>query len=158
MKTIILDNIRVPVEMGFGRGLDNSIISAAKKRLGTADFEYSGIFHKSIDARHKNKINYVVSAKFMIDDSFTLDGIKGCKINVIKEQEKLIPGNKKLENPPVITGSGPSGLFCAYLLALNGFEPIVLERGDNIDDRKKKVKKLWTNGELDTESNVQFGE
>ena len=158
MKTIILDNIRVPVQAGFGRGLDNSIISAAKKRLGTADFEYSGLIHKSIDARHKNKINYVVSAKFVIDDSFTLAGIKECKPHILKEQEKLVPGNKKLDNPPVIVGSGPSGLFCAYILALNGYEPIVLERGDSIDERKQKVKKLWTHGELDTDSNVQFGE
>ncbi|MCD6321686.1 MAG: hypothetical protein J7L77_01550 [Clostridiales bacterium] len=158
MKTIILDNIRIPVEMGIGKGLDNSIISVAKKRFGTADFVYSGIFHKSIDARHRSKINYVVSAKFKIDDSFALNGIKGCKIYAPKEQEQIVPGNIRIVNPPVIAGSGPSGLFCAYLLALNGYEPIVLERGDNIDDRKKKVKKLWTQGELDTESNVQFGE
>lgn len=158
MKIIILDNIRVPVQKGFGRGLDNSIMSVARQRLGTTDFEYMGISHKSIDARHKNKINYVISARIKIDDSFIIDEIKGCKLHEIKEREQIPSGDIRLKNPPVIAGSGPSGLFCAYLLALQGFEPIVLERGDDIDTRKKKVKKLWTQGEIDPESNVQFGE
>src|SRR5699024_9494893 len=39
-----------------------------------------------------------------------------------------------------------------------GLRPIVLERGDDADLRMEKVNRFWKTGELDTESNVQFGE
>lgn len=59
---------------------------------------------------------------------------------------------------PVIVGSGPAGLFCALVLALGGAKPLVLERGDCIEERVKKVNSFTGGGELDPESNIQFGE
>ncbi len=59
---------------------------------------------------------------------------------------------------PVIAGAGPAGLFCAYVLSLAGLRPIVLERGDPVDLRTRKVEAFFKGGELDPESNVQFGE
>ena len=59
---------------------------------------------------------------------------------------------------PIVVGSGPAGLFCAYELARAGFAPILLERGDPVDARVKKVEHFWKTGELDPSSNLQFGE
>lgn len=67
-------------------------------------------------------------------------------------------GNSPLANPPVVIGAGPAGLFCAYQLAKAGFAPILLERGDPVEERQKKVDHFWRTGELDVHSNVQFGE
>ena len=44
------------------------------------------------------------------------------------------------------------------MLAQAGFTPILLERGEAVEERQKKVDHFWTTGELDTQSNVQFGE
>ena len=58
----------------------------------------------------------------------------------------------------VVVGMGPAGLFCGYFLSINGYKPIIIERGKKVEDRLADVEKFWETGVLNTESNVQFGE
>jgi uncharacterized FAD-dependent dehydrogenase len=59
---------------------------------------------------------------------------------------------------PVVIGAGPCGLFAGLILAQMGFRPIILDRGKVVRERTKDTWGLWRRGELDPESNVQFGE
>ncbi|MCR5330470.1 MAG: FAD-dependent oxidoreductase, partial [Lachnospiraceae bacterium] len=59
---------------------------------------------------------------------------------------------------PVIIGFGPAGMICAYKLAMAGLRPVVIERGQDVDRRMKIVDSFWNTGELDENTNVQFGE
>ncbi|UKI12886.1 MAG: hypothetical protein L6V84_00655 [Oscillospiraceae bacterium] len=54
-------------------------------------------------------------------------------------------------------GMGPAGLFCALLLARQGYAPLLIDRGDAIPERTAAVARFTQDGELDTESNIQFG-
>ena len=115
---------------------------------------------KSIDARNKNNILYVYEIIASIkDEEIVLN--KNLK-NVSKYLEEKyifnITGTKKLKSRPIIVGSGPCGLFAGYILALNGYNPIIIERGEKIEDRVKSVEKFWNDGTLNEESNIQFGE
>ena len=67
-------------------------------------------------------------------------------------------GDQPMTQQPVIIGAGPAGLFCAYMLAKEGYRPILLERGQAVEERQRKVDHFWNTGELDPQSNVQFGE
>ena len=53
---------------------------------------------------------------------------------------------------------GPCGLFVGLVLAQMGFNPIVLERGQEVRQRTKDTFGFWRKKILNTESNVQFGE
>ncbi len=59
---------------------------------------------------------------------------------------------------PVVVGAGPGGLFAALALARLGAPPLLLERGAKVERRGPDVERFWERGELDTESNVLFGE
>ena len=65
---------------------------------------------------------------------------------------------KCLTYRPIVVGSGPAGLFCAYMLALHNYKPIVIERGQDVDKRIIDVETFWQTGILNPSSNVQFGE
>ncbi|NLP34462.1 MAG: NAD(P)-binding protein, partial [Clostridiales bacterium] len=67
-------------------------------------------------------------------------------------------GTMELKLRPVVVGTGPAGLYCAYLLAKHGYQPLVIERGEEVAKRVQAVEHFWNCNELNTESNVQFGE
>ena len=118
------------------------------------------IHRQSLDARRKPELFYVYTVDVTVSNENAV--LKHCKGNIQKVEEKhyQIPshGTETLNARPVVIGSGPAGLFCAYLLALEGYRPLVLERGACVEERKKDVDRFWETGVLDTSSNVQFGE
>src|SRR5699024_12855959 len=59
-------------------------------------------------------------------------------------------GTEKLNNRPVIIGSGPAGLFAALVLAQRGFNPIMLERGLDVDNRTNDINNFWNRSEEHT--------
>ncbi len=82
------------------------------------------------------------------------------QVAIFQEKPYRFPeyGTEPLTEPPVIIGSGPAGLFCGLMLARHGYRPLLLERGEDVDARRRKVDRFWETGELDVRSNVQFGE
>ena len=67
-------------------------------------------------------------------------------------------GTEKLNNRPVIIGSGPAGLFASLVLAQRGFNPIMIERGLDVDNRTNDINNFWNERKFKNNSNVQFGE
>ena len=117
---------------------------------------------QSIDARKKPDLYYVYSVDVQVRDEAKVK--KTVKNNQIQFQVKPdsyhfeVKGTKELAHRPVIIGTGPAGLFCGYMLAAHGYQPILLERGADVDQRTKDVEAFWKNGKLNLSSNVQFGE
>jgi uncharacterized FAD-dependent dehydrogenase len=68
------------------------------------------------------------------------------------------PGTTPLPHRPVVVGSGPGGLVCAYFLAKHGYRPLLLERGTKVNDRIRDVKSFDDGGPFHPESNYLFGE
>lgn len=157
--TIRVTNFRVSLNKDAD---DLGSIVAERLRLPLKEVERLQIVRKAIDARRKPQISFVytldvdvkaepqVIAKFKRDQDITR--------KAVQEVVHLPFGSKSLQYPPVVVGMGPAGLFAALWLAKYGFKPIVFERGQDVDARTENVAAFWQGGELNPESNVQFGE
>ena len=75
----------------------------------------------------------------------------------IKEEPKIIK-RRNSNYSPIIVGAGPAGLFCALTLIDNGYKPIIIEQGANVEERQKYVLEYRKTGKLNELCNVQFGE
>ena len=147
---------------------DMSIIKnkAAKTlRVLPEDIKELKILKESIDARKKDKINFNYQVLVSLGQNKKKDEklverlrSKDVLLYEIKEEENLIFGNKKLNHRPIVIGMGPCGMFAALLLAEKGYRPLVIERGEDVDNRTKTVHEFFKGGPLNTNSNVQFGE
>ncbi len=141
MSIITLSDIKLPIESP-----EIELLKVAEKKL-KREPAYFAIKKKSLDARDKDNIRYV----------YTIECSAKKQQPKIKKYQ-ILPKEKRPEKPILIVGSGPAGLFCALRLLDHGVLPIVIERGDKVEDREKKISEFTKNRKLDTESNVQFGE
>lgn len=142
---------------------ENELITKCAKKLKTnkENIEEYKIVKKSIDARDKQNIVfcYEVDIKAKNEDEILRKNKSKDIFETSNTQyEFKITGKQKMKNRPVIVGSGPAGLFCGYMLASYGYKPIIIERGEQIEKRVKTVETFWKEGNLNKESNVQFGE
>lgn len=133
---IRLDNIKLGISES-----ESKLFDIAKRKLG-GKVGYFKILKKSLDARDKGNIVWVYSIAFSA------------------EPPEDAPPLKKLKNPPraAVIGSGPAGLFCALRLIERGFTPIIIERGEKVEERRETTRKFFDERILNINSNVQFGE
>ena len=117
------------------------------------------ISKESIDARDKQNIYIVYNLICDIQDE-KYELVKDNKfISIFNETNEGIQYNKYPHNDrPVIVGFGPAGMFAALYLSRCGANPIILERGSDIDSRVKDVERFLNERIIDPNSNVQFGE
>ncbi len=133
----------------------------AAKALGIKEKDIGkiDIIKKSLDARRKNNIQFI----------YTVDAVVEIKKDVLrrksitKPEEKEVSflterGSEKLLHRPVVIGAGPAGLMAAYVLAANGYRPLLLERGKKVEERIEDAENFWSKGDLSSESNIGFGE
>lgn len=112
------------------------------------------IYKKSVDARNKDDIFYNFTIDIEVKDEY-----KYKKIKKIKKEEPLkIEKQRESVYRPVIIGAGPAGLFAALTLINNGIKPIVIEQGKKVEERVKDVDEFIKTGNLNVNSNIQFGE
>lgn len=151
---ILLQNIMLPLESDFS---DIPRLVSGVAGIPLNSIKSAAIYKKSVDARHKSNIMFCCS--------FLIDALNESKIlSKNKKAVKYVKTEyvwKKASNTcirPVVVGFGPAGMFAALALCRAGLKPIIIERGASIDKRICDVNEFFGGGELNLQSNIQFGE
>lgn len=156
-KTYILDGLSIsPFDD------ESRVFELAQKKLKSAGVSISDIdmhiYKKSVDARKKEDVRLVYSVSVKTERSGEEHKFSKLGAREVVLDELLVKhGNARMTSRPLVVGMGPAGLFCALILAENGYRPIIIDRGDSIQDRVSAVDRFYSQRVLDTESNIQFG-
>ena len=157
---IRISQFKLPIEAG-----KSQIERALRRELGITDqhplsFE---ILRRSLDARRGHAFHYVyiIDATLAKEDKVFKKGSrthKNWQLITEKTSYAMVQPTRLPTERPIVVGLGPAGLFCALLLARQGLRPLVIERGRPVEQRRLDTLRFFRQGELDPESNVQFGE
>lgn len=144
-----IHNVKVALGKTNYSQILSQVLNIREKRIHNVK-----LVKQSIDAR-REKVHFICSFDFEVDQE--------------EEVLKLYPNLKKVEpyqyhhypkndKRVIVVGTGPAGLFCAYVLSQVGQKVTVIERGGPIEQRVLDVDDLMYNGHLHPESNIAFGE
>jgi len=154
-----INEIRLPLDHP-----EEALKSAILGKLGIKadDLLSFSIFKRSYDARKRGAIMLTYSVDVNTTDNAAILSRPEKDPHVLPTPDStyrfVTQAPENLAQRPIVIGFGPCGLFAGLLLAQMGFRPIILERGKAVRERTKDTWNLWRKGELNPESNVQFGE
>ena len=150
---INVNNIIVSIEKNQDREIEKEIIKRGIKKENIDRIVWS---KRSIDSRKKSDIKFVYNVEVTLKKEIDLSKTKN--ISLVKETEKIKRKALNKDEEVLVVGTGPAGLFAALRLAEYGYKPIVIDRGEAVDERDKTVDRFIKTGELNENSNIQFGE
>ncbi|MEE8704475.1 MAG: FAD-dependent oxidoreductase [Olsenella sp.] len=140
------------------------------RRLGVSPDELSSfeLRRRSVDARKRRDVRLVYTVRLSLRGA----GAEGRALARLRRRHadknvRQVDGGEAYRLPPrlgvaprrrpVVVGAGCAGLFCALSLAEAGLSPVLVERGEDATRRRAAIRRFEETGELDPESNVQFG-
>lgn len=152
-------NLRTPVELP-----EEQLPDTLARALGISRDQIPAlrILRKSLDARNRRDLKFVYSLALAVspEQQSAFRSRRGVKVDLWEEPpfEDPAPGDEPLSERPVVVGSGPAGLLAGYYLALRGYRPLIIERGQAVRERVPAVRTFDRGGEHDPENNYLFGE
>lgn len=105
------------------------------------------ILKSSLDARSRQPVFRLRAEVFGPGEVFTPEP-------AILAGYRPVNGQKKV----IVVGAGPAGYFAALTLLELGIQPIVLDRGKDVQLRRRDLKAIQQYGEVHPHSNYCFGE
>jgi len=150
---------------------EESLRRSVLRRLGLDEGEVQDfkILRRSLDARKKTDIHFRLNLEIILAESGPEEAIikKGLARRPVRRRrdhadreilEGLPRGQQECRGRPLIIGGGPGGLFAAWLLAREGYAPLLIDRGGSVGERVRALRLFLKEGIHDPENNILFGE
>ena len=150
-------NLKISLDAGAEAPLEAALKKLNADRKAVLSWR---VWKKSVDARDRENVHFVmtVDVKLKGEDGVLRRLKPGVASRVTEEPSVFVVSRPYSGARPVVAGFGPGGIFAALMLARSGMRPIVLERGQPVEKRSRDTARFSQTGELDPESNIQFGE
>ncbi|WP_417230873.1 NAD(P)/FAD-dependent oxidoreductase [Thermophilibacter sp.] len=155
-----VSGIRIPLKALDGT--DGRELAACRRalarKLGVREGDIASLERRrrSIDARKRGNVQLAFTLRAELAPGARPRTDKG--VRAVEDRPFTFPAPvTRAGGRPVVVGAGCAGLFCALSLAHAGLEPLLVERGDDATRRAEVVSHHNETGELDVESNIQFG-
>jgi uncharacterized protein len=158
MKTLRIGGIKLTLDEDENKLIEKVVSTLA---ISGDDVIKLEIIKKAIDARRNKPPHFVYIIELTLADDVKLPHQLTGGVQLRMVEDKPQPHFSRISAPKlsvVIVGSGPAGLFAAYVLTQRGFPVLLMERGAAIEKRTKDVQAFWEKGILNSSSNVLFGE
>ncbi len=120
-------------------------IVAKALNLKASQINHYQVLKRSIDARSR-KVVYRMQVRAFIEEQH------------IEQDSKITYQNVSDKKKVIIVGAGPAGLFAALQCIENGYQPIIIERGKDVKQRRRDLAAINKQGLVNTESNYCYGE
>lgn len=149
---LIISNIHIPIERD---GIEAYLSAAAQElAIGLEKISFVKILSKALDASNKEQFYYKIS--FVVRAAESFENRQNLPLYTEHRKEPRQAAN--ITERPIVVGFGPAGMFAALELIDFGLKPLIFERGKRIEERSLDVQRFMEKGEIDPESNIQFGE
>jgi uncharacterized FAD-dependent dehydrogenase len=99
---------------------------------------------RSIDARRKQPVYRILSEVYVNEEPVP--------------EEKIAYKSVKAGKTVIVVGCGPAGMFGALRLIELGIKPIIIERGKDVQTRRKDLRAIQQEHIVNPDSNYCFGE
>ncbi|RRJ92601.1 NAD(P)/FAD-dependent oxidoreductase [Flavobacterium macacae] len=115
-------------------------------QVKSEEINHISIIKRSIDARQKSvKVNLKIAVYW--NEEFTAIQRNLPEYKDVSDKQEVI-----------IVGAGPAGLFAALQLIELGLKPILIERGKDVQERRRDLKAINRDHIVDEDSNYCYGE